>query len=314
LVHRWLFRGLGQSLLAVATPRLLLGVNVHLLPGSYPRRSVLCNASPSPRFAGVDCPAYRRILRCCFLHGLVDTTVRSPKSASRQSQRDTRRSLSGNSGGNIKWLQTKFSSRRRAEILLTSLPLAGRLRVPSALQWTGARLTRHAWTIEETRNLCLVPRFFSTACAMTSPEASLRIGLALFLLGFFVIVPSTNAVQYMSRPKLFGLPFHAAYPITAAIAAGAASGFLMVYAQRMSADVRSWQYLAQLACFGLGVLLFGVAGGCFIGIFTYRRRSSPKTRLNSITGPFVLLHCYGHEFLAFHDRARRLASLGERPK
>src|SRR2546427_1364507 len=125
---------------------------------------------------------------------------------------------------------------------------------------------------------------------------------------------STNAVQYMSRPKLFGLPFHAAYPITAAIAAGAASGFLMVYAQRMSADVRSWQYLAQLACFGLGVLLFGVAGGCFIGIFTYRRRSSPKTRLNSITGPFVLLHCYGHEFLAFHDRARRLASLGERPK
>ena len=28
---------------------------------------------------------------------------------------------------------------------------------------------------------------------------------------------ATNAVQYMSRPKLFGLPFHAAYPITAAI-------------------------------------------------------------------------------------------------
>ena len=125
-------------------------------------------------------------------------------------------------------------------------------------------------------NLCLVPRFFSTACAMISPEASLRIGLALFLPGFFVIVPSIAAVigyaAWKGKPNNFGRDMY----WTAFVAAGAASGFLMVYAQRMSADVRSWQYLAQLACFGLGVLLFGVAGGCFIGIFTYRRRSSPQ--------------------------------------
>jgi hypothetical protein len=58
---------------------------------------------------------------------------------------------------------------------------------------------------------------------------------------------------------------------TAFAAATVVSLFLMVFAQRMHADVRTWLYLAQVACFGLGALLFGVAGGCMVGIFTYRR-------------------------------------------
>jgi len=58
---------------------------------------------------------------------------------------------------------------------------------------------------------------------------------------------------------------------TAFAAATGVSFFLMVFAQRMQADVRTWQYLVQVACFGLGAPLFGVAGGCIIGIFTYRR-------------------------------------------
>jgi hypothetical protein len=57
---------------------------------------------------------------------------------------------------------------------------------------------------------------------------------------------------------------------TAFAAATAVSLVLMVFAQRMHADVRTWQYPVQLACFGLGALLFGVAGGCGIGVFTYR--------------------------------------------
>lgn len=58
---------------------------------------------------------------------------------------------------------------------------------------------------------------------------------------------------------------------TAFAAATGVSLFLMVFAQRMHADVRTWQYLAQLVVFGLGAVLFGVAGGCMIGILTYRR-------------------------------------------
>jgi len=58
---------------------------------------------------------------------------------------------------------------------------------------------------------------------------------------------------------------------TAFPAATGVSLFLMVFARRMNADLRTWQYLLQLACFSLGALLFGVAGGCMIGIFTYRR-------------------------------------------
>ncbi len=77
----------------------------------------------------------------------------------------------------------------------------------------------------------------------------------LLLLTFFVIVPLIAAAMYW----------------TAFAAASAASLFLMVYAQRMHADVRTSQYLLQIACFGLGALLFGVAGGCMVGIFTYRR-------------------------------------------
>ena len=58
---------------------------------------------------------------------------------------------------------------------------------------------------------------------------------------------------------------------TAFVAAMVVSGFLMVFSQRMRADVRTWRHIAQLACFLIGALLFGVAGGCFLGIFIYRR-------------------------------------------
>jgi hypothetical protein len=99
-------------------------------------------------------------------------------------------------------------------------------------------------------------------------------GLLLFTL--FVVVPSIAAAigyaAWKGKPKNFSREMY----WTAFAAAGVASLFLIVCAQRMHADVRTWQYLLQIACFGLGALLFGVAGGCMVGIFTYRR--SPLTQ------------------------------------
>jgi hypothetical protein len=99
-------------------------------------------------------------------------------------------------------------------------------------------------------------------------------GLLLFTL--FVVAPliaiAIGYAAWKGRPKNFNREMY----WTSFIAIGAAGGFLMVYAQRMHADVRTWQYLLQLVCFGLGALLFGVAGGCGVGIFTYRRSSLPR--------------------------------------
>jgi hypothetical protein len=64
---------------------------------------------------------------------------------------------------------------------------------------------------------------------------------------------------------------------TAFVVAGGIAAFLIACAIRMKADVRSWQYILQLACFIVGALIFGVAMGCGVGIFTYRRRSPPDS-------------------------------------
>jgi len=59
---------------------------------------------------------------------------------------------------------------------------------------------------------------------------------------------------------------------TAAMLTGLASGFFIMLAVQLRADVRTWQYPLQLACFTVGVLLAGVSAGCFLGIFTFRTR------------------------------------------
>jgi uncharacterized membrane protein len=111
---------------------------------------------------------------------------------------------------------------------------------------------------------------------MISQKASLWIEAGLLFFAFFVVIPSIAAViglaAWRGKPKNFSRDMY----WTAFVVAIAASGFLMVYAQRMNADVRTWHYLAQIACFSLGVLLFGVAGGCAVGIFTYRRGVSSR--------------------------------------
>lgn len=103
-------------------------------------------------------------------------------------------------------------------------------------------------------------------------QTALRIVDGFFLLTLFVGAPTIAvAIGYAARkgrPKTFSRDtFVLAFVATLMI-----SGFLIVYAQRMQADVRTWQYILQLACFEAGVLLLGIAGGCGVGIFTHRSK------------------------------------------
>jgi len=102
----------------------------------------------------------------------------------------------------------------------------------------------------------------------------LKIVDALVLLALFAGAPAISAVvgyaAWKGRPSGFDRERYA----LSFVASGAAAMFLMMYAQRM-ADVRTAQYYLQLACFLLGVFLFGIAGGCVFGVFLYRRGEKP---------------------------------------
>ncbi len=93
------------------------------------------------------------------------------------------------------------------------------------------------------------------------------------LFTLFVATPSIAAAigyaAWKGRPKSFDRESY----VLGFVACILASGLLLVYAERMQADVGTRQYPLQVACSGLGVLLFGAAAGCGIGIFTYRFRS-----------------------------------------
>lgn len=62
---------------------------------------------------------------------------------------------------------------------------------------------------------------------------------------------------------------------TAFVVSALVSVLVMVWAQRMLVDLTSWWRLLQLSIFGLGALLFGVAGGCVLSVFTYGRGTGP---------------------------------------
>ena len=95
----------------------------------------------------------------------------------------------------------------------------------------------------------------------------------VFLFAFLVMVPSIAAAigyaAWNGKPRNYSRELF----FTAFVLVGGISGALLTYAIRLRADIRTWEYLLQVACFGIGTLLLGVAGGCMIGAFTYRRSS-----------------------------------------
>ena len=108
------------------------------------------------------------------------------------------------------------------------------------------------------------------------PMVHTIIELILLFLAFFVFVPLIAGVigfaAWKGKPTNWDRTMYWAAFVTSLVA----SGFLMVYAQRMRADVRNWQHLVQLVIFYAGVVLFGVAGGCMVGIFAHKRGVSPR--------------------------------------
>ena len=104
------------------------------------------------------------------------------------------------------------------------------------------------------------------------------LGAVVFLVGFFVLVPVIAALigwaAWKGKPKGWDRSTY----WTAFVASMIASIFLITFAQRMQADVREWQYVVQMAFFGLGILLLGVAVGCGVGIFAYQRGRGPVWR------------------------------------
>jgi hypothetical protein len=61
-----------------------------------------------------------------------------------------------------------------------------------------------------------------------------------------------------------------------------AFGVVFVYVQRMPADVRTPQYVVQTLLMGLAEVLFGVAAGCMVSVFTYWRGSAAKSDAGSL--------------------------------
>ena len=119
----------------------------------------------------------------------------------------------------------------------------------------------------------LMPRSLLTMLGATMSKIHLWTEAGIILFAFLLIVPSTAALigyaAWNGKPRNYSREMF----LTSFVLVGRVSGILLAYAIQMRADIRTWEYLLQVACFGLGTIPMGVAGGCMIGVFAYRRSS-----------------------------------------
>lgn len=112
-----------------------------------------------------------------------------------------------------------------------------------------------------------------------SQTSVMRVTVPLELLALFAGAPAIAAV--IARAAWSGKPANFSREMywTSFVAAGLAAALLIVWAQRMQ-PVGTLVYLLQVSLGILGFLLFGVSGGCGLGVFLYRRKSLPKENLS----------------------------------
>ena len=118
---------------------------------------------------------------------------------------------------------------------------------------------------------------------MFSANIRMAISHVFLLLGLVVAIPwiaiAIGRAAWNGRPRNFSR-FNYWIAFVAAIGV---CGAVFVYAQRMSADVRTSQYVVETLLMGLAEVFFGVVGGCMVAIFTYRRGSPAKTDTGDLT-------------------------------
>jgi hypothetical protein len=104
-------------------------------------------------------------------------------------------------------------------------------------------------------------------------NAGVWVELRFILFAFFVLAPSIAAAIGYAAWKGWPKSFDREMYWTVFVASGVVAGLVIVFALRIRAVGEAWLHLVQLTCLGLGALLFGVALGFGVGIFTRRRNS-----------------------------------------
>lgn len=110
-----------------------------------------------------------------------------------------------------------------------------------------------------------------------NPRHYLWLTEGLELLAFFLIQPIIAIL--IAVKALRGRPENLSRYKVPCVASGAASVLLIVFAKWLNADVRTFPYCVQVACFVLGFALFGACMGCGFAVLLYAWQWHKKTRL-----------------------------------
>ena len=141
-----------------------------------------------------------------------------------------------------------------------------------------------AWSFVKTTNSVETPKVIKSSCHRLAHSRLAKKALLIFCALAMTFVVQAEVETKKTSPYGESLPFsHWVSDFFWGQFACGAFGVVFVYAQRMSADVRTPQYVVQTLLMGLAEVLFGVAAGCVISVLTYRRGSPSKSNTGSLT-------------------------------